>query len=271
MVTKLLIEMKINIKLLFFVGFLGLLQSCNIQTETSYYKDSATSMQSTVLMDQSMMGMMNMTNQNSDSKSLPGIGNLTTDWKSLFDLQKQGKVILNPDSTKVLKKMFLKLNKSNGELTGISLKYDKLMPQELQNLFSQSKSLNKLPLQNFGNWDGKTLTIDTDKFNSTDFIQQISQSNEDKKTTETPKSKADSMQVYGEQLAKGMFGMMKLVNLHFSNTLKFQKPIKSIVGKHDFVKQIDDRTILINVNSRDLMNEKKKLTNQDKKIIITTE
>ena len=72
-------------------------------------------------------------------------------------------------------------------------------------------------------------------------------------------------------MAQSMAGLMKMVNMNFSNTLKFQKPIKSIVGKHDFVKQIDNKTIQINVRSKDLMDNGKTLVNKDKKIIITTE
>ena len=59
--------------------------------------------------------------------------------------------------------------------------------------------------------------------------------------------------------------------VNFSNTIKFQKPIKLIVGKHDFIKQIDKKTIQINLRSNDLLDEKNVLKNKDKKIIITTE
>ena len=53
--------------------------------------------------------------------------------------------------------------------------------------------------------------------------------------------------------------------------LKFQKPIISIVGKHDFVKQIDKKTIQITVRSNDLFDGSKNLVNKDKQITITTE
>ena len=72
-------------------------------------------------------------------------------------------------------------------------------------------------------------------------------------------------------MAKGMFGMMKMFNINLNSTLKFQKPIKSIVGKHDFVKQIDSKTIQINVRTNDLLDNGKALTYKDKRIIVTTE
>ena len=72
-------------------------------------------------------------------------------------------------------------------------------------------------------------------------------------------------------MAEGMLGMMKMINMNFTSTLKFQKPIKSIVGKHDFVKQIDKKTIQITVRSNDLFDGSKNLVNKDKQITITTE
>ena len=251
---------------------LAILQSCNVSTETTYYKDSATSMESHILIDQSMLGMMNMMGNNTDVlKKSTDLGNLTTDWKSLFDLQKNGTITLNQDSAKVLKKMFLKLNKNKDEIYGISLKYDKLLPGEIASLLSQSKHLKSLPLQDMATWNGNTLTIDTDKFNSADFISEISKNTTDKEADTKPKTKSDSIAAYGKQMAQSMAGLMKMVNMNFSNTLKFQKPIKSIVGKHDFVQQIDNKTIQINVRSKDLMDNGKTLVNKDKKIIITTE
>lgn len=247
---------------------LFILQSCSINTETTYYKDSASSMESNILLDKSMLGMMNMMGNREDPLRNPtDFGNLSTEWKSLYDIQKDGKLTLNQDSVKVLKKMFMKLNKDNNEVYGVSLKYDKLFPAEIASLVNQSKQLRKMPLQNIAVWNGNSLTIDTDKFNSAKFLDEI----ENTPTTTKPQTKSDSLEVYGKQMAQGAIGMMKMFNMNFTNTLKFQKPIKTIVGKHDFVKQIDNKTIQINVRSNDLLDGGKKLINKDKKIIITTE
>lgn len=244
------------------------LQSCSVNTETTYYNDAATSMESNILMDQSMLMMLNASGNTSPIKNSKEFSKLSTEWKSLYDIQKDQKVTLNQDSVKVLKKLFLKLNKEKGELYGLSLKYDKLLPSEVASLLSQSKQLKSLPLQNFAVWNGKVLTIDAGKFNSSEILSQIKA---DKTLSTPPKSKSDSIQAYGKQMAQGVVGMMKMFNMNFTNTLKFQKPIKSITGKHDFVKQIDNRTIQINVRSNDLLDEGKTLTNKDKTITITTE
>lgn len=247
------------------------LQSCSVNTETTYFKDAATSMESNILMDQSALGMLTAMSAGSgklgDSKTL---NNLSTDWKSLYDIQKDGKITVNKDSAKVLQKMFLKINKDKGQVYGLSLKYDKLLPNEIASLFAQNKQLKNLPLQNIASWDGKTLTIDTEKFNTTEFLSEMSK-NSDLKNAAPPKTKSDSLEVYGQQMAQGMLGMMKMFNMNFSSTLKFQKPINSIIGKHDFVQQIDDKTVKINVRTNDLLNDGRALTNKDRKIIITTQ
>ena len=51
--------------------------------------------------------------------------------------------------------MFLKLNKSNDQVNGLSVKYDKLLPEEIVSLFASKKELNKIPMQDIAKWDGK--------------------------------------------------------------------------------------------------------------------
>ncbi len=215
-----------------------------------------------------MLSMLNMLGD--DPKSASNLSKLTTEWKSLYDIQKDGIITLNKDSTKVLEKMFLKLNKDKGEIYGLSLKYEKLLPQEISSLLSQSKELKRLPLQNVSKWDGKTLTIDTDKFNSASFLNTI-ENNAEGEEIKNPKSKSDSIEMYGRKMAQNIVGMMKMFPVTFSSTIKFQKPIKSISGKHDFVKQIDKRTIQINVRSNDILDDNIKLKEKDKKIVIITD
>lgn len=263
--------MKNFFKILSCAVLLWIVQSCSVNTETTYYKDSATSMQSNILMDKAMLGMMNMMgNSPADAAKKTDLGKLTTEWKSLYDIQKDGLVKLNEDSVKVLKKLYMKLNKENGEVLGLSVKYDKLLPNEITQLFSQSKQLRNIPLQDAAQWNGKTLTIDTGKFNMGDFMGEIDKINEPQPTS-APKTKSDSITAYGKQMASGMIGMLKMVNMNISSTMKFQKPIKTISGRHDYVKQLDKNTVQINVRTKDLMDSDKKLKNKDSKIIIETE
>ncbi len=244
-------------------------QSCSVNTETTYYKDAATSMESDILMDQSMLGMMTMANSAAKSPSVPNLKDLPVDWKSLYDIQKKGKIVLNEKDAGALKKVFMKVNKKDGEILGLSMKYDKLLPTEIASLFASRQELKNIPLQDIAKWDGNRLEIDTEKFNIAESLYEI-QKVKPEETNSTPKTKQDSIETYGKQMASGMIGMMKMFNMTFTNTLKFQKPIASIIGKHDFVEQIDDRTIKINVRTADLWDEGKNLKNKDKKIVITT-
>lgn len=246
------------------------LQSCSVNTETTYYKDAATSMESNILLDQSTLQMVGMMGEQQGILKSEEFKNLTTEWKSLAEIQKKSPVILNTESSKILDKLFLKLNKNKGQVYGLSLKYDKLLPSEVTSLLRESKELQTLPLQNIASWNGKSLTIDTEKFNSAQILEEIAKA-EEKDVPKKPVTKSDSIEVYGKQMAQGVLGMMKLFNMNFSNTLKFQKPIKSITGKHDFVKQVDSKTVVINVRSKDLLDGAQKLVNKDKLIIITTE
>lgn len=258
-----------KLALVFSGACLLFLQSCSMKTETTYYKDSASSMESNILVDRTMFSMMNMMGNSKTESLAVDVNKLSTDWKSLYDIQKEGVVNINENRIAPLKKMFVKVNRSHGEVQGIALKYEKLLPAEIASIFASKKELRKLPLSDFGRWDGNRLEIDTEKFNVAENLSDLEMARDtDLKTV--PRTKQDSIIAYGKQMASGMVGMMKMVNMNFSNTLNFQKPIKSITGKHDFVEQIDRNTVRINVRTADLWDEGK-LKNKDKKIIIVTE
>lgn len=245
-------------------------QSCSVNTETTYYKDSATSMESKIAVDQSMLMLMNMSGRNAVGAGLPNLKQYPTEWKSLYDLQKDGTFILNPKEAAPLKKLFLKVNKNSSDITGLSVKYDKLMPGEIAQLLSQSKELKSIPLIDAAKWNGNSLTIDTDQFESTEILSEIGKNSGSNESVPKPVTKSDSIAAYGRQMAQGLVGMLKMVNMNYKSTLKFQKPIKTIVGKHDFVKQLDRQTVEINVNTRDLLDETYPYKYKDKKIVITT-
>ena len=247
---------------------LVLVQSCSVNTETTYYKDSATSMESNILMDRSIIEMMSMMN-GAASEKITNLNTLPADWTSLYDLQKDGKIVLNEKEVGALKKMYIKLNRDKGAAMGLSLKYDKLLPAEVAQLFASKRQLKKIPLQDFGKWDGSKLEIDTEKFNLAESLHEL-QKVKPEENTAKPKTKSDSVEAYGRQMASGAIGMLKMFNGNFTNTLKFQKPIIEIEGKHDFVEKVNDHTIRINVRTADLWDEGKNLKNKDKKIIIYT-
>ena len=62
-----------------------------------------------------------------------------------------------------------------------------------------------------------------------------------------------------------------MMNMKFTNQIKFETKIKSITGKHDWIKQIDDYTIDMSFSFEDLFDDSIKLQNADPKIEIITE
>lgn len=71
--------------------------------------------------------------------------------------------------------------------------------------------------------------------------------------------------------AESAIMMMKMFKMKFNNKIKFETKIKSIEGKHDWVKQLDDYTLDMSFSFDELFDDKIKLNNADKKVIITTE
>jgi hypothetical protein len=244
-----------NILFLFIAAVFGL-QSCTINSEIVYHKDAASTSVTDIDMKQFMAEMKAMTPDSMKQKNEFGeMDKLPTEWTSLLDMQqKEGKhQTTNPDSIRIMKKIFMKMNRENNEPAGLSLKMDHFTQADYQMLKSYNKK-EKLPLdQNiFNNWDGKTLTINTENFNL-------------KNIEETLKSKASKDE------AEKVEGMVTMFFKSIGTTLKFENKIKSITGKHDWVKQTDNYTVKIDYDLKAMYDKEAKLRNADKQIIIVTE
>ncbi|WPO91329.1 hypothetical protein [Chryseobacterium sp. HR92] len=238
-----------------FLISLFILQSCSVNSEIVYHKDAA----STSVMDidtrEFMAEMMAMTPDSLKQKEFGEMDRLPTTWTSMYDVaRKEGKLKTeNPDSIKIMKKIFMKSTKENNTLAGFSFKMDHFSPEDYLILKSFTKT-EKIPLdQNiYNNWDGKTLTIDTENFNLKSIEEAI-------------RSKSS------KEEAEKMAGMMIMFFKKIGTTLKFESPIKSITGKHDWVKQIDDHSIRIEYDLKTIYDKDSKFKKEDKKIIIVTE
>lgn len=235
--------------------------SCSVNTETTYYKDSASGLNLDIKMDKMFLnGIKEYLKDSSQTDKIPDFKNLTTEWQNLYDLAKnKGKVpSVTSDSAKVMKQIFMKLNKENGEVSGVSLKYYHLFPKDIAMAFKDKPGKS---MGHMGSWDGKKLTLDIGEIALGDLYDDTEK---DKK----PSTKKDSLEAAGRMIGKGMMDMLKTFDMHFKNRLKFENKIKKIEGKSDFLKQIDDKTLELNYRLNDF-DEKKK--HQDKIIIITTE
>lgn len=241
--------------LFFFISFF-ILQSCSINSEIVYHKDAASTSVTDIDMKQFIAEMKAMTPDSlKQQKEFGEMDKLPTVWTSIFDIQKEeGKLkTQDPDSIRIMKKIFMKTNKENNEPSGFSLKMEHFTQSDHQLLKSYNKK-EKLPFdQNiFNNWDGKTLTINTENFNL-------------KTIEEALKSKAS------KEEAEKVEGMITMFFKSIGTTLKFENKIISISGKHDWVKQMDNYTVKIDYDLKTMYDKEVKLKNTDKKIVIVTE
>lgn len=233
------------------------LQSCNINTEIVYHKDAASSIITDIDTREFMAEMQAMTPDSLQQEKFKDMDRFPTTWTSMYDLmKKEGKLKTeNQDTVRILKKISMKSTKEGNSpvAVGYSFKMDHITPKDYELIKNFNKD-EKLPFdQNLLNiWDGKTLTINTDFFNIKN-IEEVLQSKGSKEETEK------------------MEGMMMMFFKNIGTTLKFENKIKSISGKHDWLKQIDDYSVRITYDLKAMNDRDAKLKNADKKIIITTE
>lgn len=249
-------------KLLFlFVISLFALQSCSINSETIYHADSASTMVTDIDMKDAMVMMKSMMpdSLNKNKKGLGELEKIPKNWTSLYELEaKEGKKkSSNPDSVKIMKKIFVKSNFENDEIAGFSLKTDHFTKADYTAAQNLSKK-QQLPIGELtiNQWDGKKLTINTEKFD----IKSVKEILADKLPSDEGAGNAPEM--------------LKMMFKQIGMTLKFDKKIKSISGKHDWITKNDDYSVRINYDLNYLFSDEnslKPLVNSDKQIIITTE
>jgi hypothetical protein len=236
-----------------------MLQSCSINSEAVYHADSA----ATTVVDIDMKDAMSMVKSMMSSSSSEGkkgldqLDKLPKTWTSLYELgKKEGKSEpKNPDSIRIMKKIFMKSNVENNEISGISLKMDHFtkVDNEMVKNFSKKEQFT-IDNMAMNQWDGKTLTIDTEKLDLSSIKDIIAN-----------KIPSDEMAEMSPETLKMMFK-------NVGATLKFEKKIKSINGKHDWITKADDYSVRINYDLDYLFSkDKRPFQNADKKIIIVTE
>jgi len=244
-----------NKTIVLFLMSLFLLHSCSVNSEIVYHQDAASTFLTDIDSREFMSEMMAMTPDSLKQKEFGEMDRLPTTWTSMYDLaKKEGKLKTeNPDTIRIMKKIFMKSAKENNQLAGFSFKTEHFLPEDYLVLKSFTKR-EKIPLdQNvYNNWDGKTLVIDTQNFN----LKSIEESIQSKTSKEE---------------AEKIAGMMAMFFKKIGTTLKFERPIQSIKGKHDWVKQIDNHSIRIEYDLKALYDQDTPLKNADKKIIIITE
>lgn len=158
-------------------------------------------------------------------------------WTSLydFDLKEGKKLPKDEDSIRFMKRTFLKGNFNQNKFKGISIKMYRLNEKDAELFTKNLNDKEKSDFKNLSNdfkWDGKTLKLSTKNWQITEQEKEIS----------------------------------KILDLKMK--FNFEEPIKTIKGKHDWVKQTDKKTIEVNF---DFATPDKKLKHNDRTIIITTQ
>lgn len=229
-----------------------ILQSCSVNTDTMYFKDATSTTQTDVDFREMLQVLKSQSTEKEDKADLDELEKLPKTYTSLYDMEKaEGKkVSTNPDSIRLMKKIFVKGNYTDKELSGISMKFDRFSNAD----YTGMKNLtvgehDKLPgVGSFGSWNGKTLTLDTEKLNIEEIL----------KTMDT-----------GETGAEEAKAMMEMMLKNITSTIRFENKIISIKGQHDWVQKVDDKTVRIVMDIAGAA--EKKTIKADPKIIITTE
>ena len=246
-----------------------ILQACAVDSVTTYHQDKTTSILLNIDMKE-LLGMaknMGGDSANSDNK-FKNFELFPKNWKNMYEIMQEDSekkgipMTKDKDSIQLIKKMFVKSNFENNEMTGIAFKMDRLTPEEIKNFSRTSKKSNFISATSSDNtiWDGKTLTLDTEYFNPQTFSETLKKEMILEAKTDSAKAEAESA-----------LAMMKMFNTKFNNKIKFETKIKSIQGKHDWVKKIDDYTIDMSFSFEQLLDESLKLNEKDNKVIIITE
>ena len=241
------------------------LQSCSVSTEATFYKDKTST--SIVELDAAqMLSMMSSfaTDEDGKNPTFDDMKKLPSEFTSMYDIRKsEGNVSSNPDSVRILKKIFLKKLGSANEITGTAFKFEKFTKQDIamaDHLLNGNKQ--SLPIDKFlfTDWDGKKLVLNTSNF-SEDLVKELLNANLDSaESSENNYSQNEQMKM-----------MIQMLGMKANFNLKFEGKIKSITGKHDFVSKVDDKTISITLDVNKLLEDNPTWGNADKEIIIITE
>jgi hypothetical protein len=237
------------------------LQSCSVESEVIFHKNSTSTTMIDIDMKDAMAVLKSRVAATSQTQNtgLEDLGKLPKNWTSVYKLGKEIRKldIKDPDSIKIMKKIFMKSNFDKDEMKGFSLKMDHFSPNDYQSAGKLSKNY-QLPIDRLAmnSWDGKTLTINTQEL-TLNGIKNIL-NNKD----------ISSLQ------AQTSVEYVKMMYKNIGTTLRFEKKIKSITGKHDWITKTDDYSLKINYDLNYLFSpekDRKPLLNGDEKIVVVTE
>ncbi len=251
-----------------------MLQSCNIDSEVIYHKDKAVSVRMGFdfkqLIDQiDEMKANNPDNKAEEKQEENKLDKIPLEWTSFYEMEKQEgkKLPTSPDSIRMYKKMFVKRKVKEGKSVGMDFKMEHFTKEDIarfnKNRAGRKKGNSILSTNNIERWDGKKLVINTKELNF-DGLEDLGTMMKDEGDEEN-NEKTDEGKVLNQ-----MSEFLKMIKMNYVQTLRFESKIKSIKGKHDWVKQVDDHTIQVSF-STEKMNDGTVLQYKDDEIIVEVE
>lgn len=249
--------MKKYIKILLLV-FMGLVQSCTINSETMFHKDQTMSISMEVnagSLYKMLEDMPSLAEKKSDSVSQKAKMDvkkmLSKEWKSIYQLSEEEGKPIPPDSVKLAKKLFLKGLYTDEKPSGFAIKMEKISREDLEEITKHKEMEMVAPLMKSPmDWDGKQLTLD---------MEQIMPPLGEKKT----------LKGSNNELAQKMMENLMLLDIQYNDIYRFENKIVSVKGKHKNFEKIDDYTVRIRFDMKDF--GKKQKGKKNKTIVIITE
>ncbi|MDQ0592453.1 hypothetical protein QFZ37_000822 [Chryseobacterium ginsenosidimutans] len=244
-----------------FLITLFVIHSCSVESEVIFHKDNTSTTMIDIDMKDAIVVLKSKIADTSQTKEtgIEDLGKIPKGWTSTYKLGKNIRKlkIEDPDSIQVMKKIFMKSNFDKDEMLGLSLKMDHFSKDDYQKAGKLSKNY-QIPIDQaaMNSWDGKTLTIDTREL-----------------TLNGIKNILINKDVSPIQ-AQTSIEYVKMMYKKIGTTLRFEKKIKSITGKHDWITKTDDYSLKINYDLNYLFSpekDRKPLINADEKVIVVTE
>lgn len=232
------------------------LQSCSVETEITYHKDKTQSISVNFDMKE-MIKMADALGKDSTQKEQKTKDFLSKEWISAYDLALQEGKEIPADSAEIMKKFYVKGNYYEDELSGFGFRIDNINEKDNEFIekFLSDKTINVAEGHNKNQlkdsykvdaeWNGKILNIYT----------------KDWQKKEKKSKKKEENELEDIFNLEKMFGKISLKQI-----IRFDEPIEKIKGKHDWIKQVDDKTLEIHINFDEM---DKKLKHNDENIIIT--
>lgn len=252
---------------LFFVGILLSAISCQVNYDLTFHKNNEITSQVDVDFKQMLEAMKSMDSIGSDSgkNALESMKRFPRTWTAMTEMDSITGKIKNPDSLRLMKKMFIKGTFEGDEMVGMAAKFNRYTKKDFEDLAKMNPKAGKgFGADVFDFWDGKQFTLKVEDIQQ-NLLKALSA-----KDGLMGGSGSDSLddEEGEDDGTDSVGGLMEMMFGKIKTTLHFENKIVSIKGKNDWVKKLDDHTVQL---TYDLQEKENPMKFKDSEIIIVTE